>query len=423
MNTTAVRLYGKNDLRVESFELPPMADDQILTHVISDSICMSTHKAAVQGSDHKRVPADIATNPVMVGHELCGEILEVGAKWKDRYEPGMRFIIQPALNYKPLLDGLGAPGYTYRYTGGSATHMLLPNELMELDCLLRYDGPAYYLGSLAEPMSTITGTFHAMYHTERNSYVHQMDIRDGGTMAMLAAAGPMGMGSVDYAIHRDRRPGKLVVTDINQARLDRAARLIPPEEAARFGVELVYLNTAEVDDPVALLLSHAPGGYDDVFVFAPVSAVFEQASTILGHDGCLNFFAGPSHRDIWGRMNLYDIHYAAHHVVGTSGGNTDDLREAVELMSSRRINPSGMITHIGGMKVVPDTVINLPKIPGGKKLIYNEIDLPLIALDELADRASENPLFGDLAGLVAEHNGLWNPAAERHLLEHGPRMV
>ena len=56
MKTKAVRLYGVNDLRLEEFELPPIADDEILAHIISDSICMSTYKAAIQGAAHERVP-------------------------------------------------------------------------------------------------------------------------------------------------------------------------------------------------------------------------------------------------------------------------------------------------------------------------------------------------------------------------------
>ena len=59
MTTTAVRMYGKTDLRLERFDLPAPGDDEILAHIISDSLCMSSYKAAVQGSDHKRVPADI----------------------------------------------------------------------------------------------------------------------------------------------------------------------------------------------------------------------------------------------------------------------------------------------------------------------------------------------------------------------------
>ncbi|MBO5066797.1 MAG: alcohol dehydrogenase catalytic domain-containing protein, partial [Clostridia bacterium] len=86
MKTKAVRLYGKSDLRLEEFELPAIKDNEILARVVSDSICMSSYKAAIQGEDHKRVPTDIATNPVIIGHEFCGDIVEVGAKWQHKFK-------------------------------------------------------------------------------------------------------------------------------------------------------------------------------------------------------------------------------------------------------------------------------------------------------------------------------------------------
>lgn len=107
MKTKAVRLYGKEDLRLEEFELPKIKDNEILAKIVSDSICMSSYKAQKQGSDHKRVPEDIAVNPVIIGHEFCGEIIEVGNKWKDVYKPGQQYSIQPALNYK------GSLGFPY----------------------------------------------------------------------------------------------------------------------------------------------------------------------------------------------------------------------------------------------------------------------------------------------------------------------
>jgi threonine dehydrogenase-like Zn-dependent dehydrogenase len=78
MKTKAVRIYGKKDLRLEEFELPEMKNDEILAQVISDSICMSSHKAALQGADHKRIPNDILKNPTIIGHEFSGIILKVG---------------------------------------------------------------------------------------------------------------------------------------------------------------------------------------------------------------------------------------------------------------------------------------------------------------------------------------------------------
>ncbi|MEI6579259.1 MAG: alcohol dehydrogenase catalytic domain-containing protein, partial [Eubacteriales bacterium] len=214
MKTTAVRLYGKNDLRLERFELPEIGEDEILAKVISDSICMSSYKAAEQGANHKRVPNDVAENPIIIGHEFCGELIKVGAKWADKYKANDKFVIQPALNYKGSQD---APGYSYHYIGGDATYIIIPNEVMLMNCLLPFDGEGWYTGSLTEPLSCVVGTFHAMYHTVRGKYDHSMGIVEGGKMAVLAGVGPMGLAALDYIIHCDRRPSLLVVTDIDEA--------------------------------------------------------------------------------------------------------------------------------------------------------------------------------------------------------------
>ncbi|MFO7153437.1 MAG: zinc-binding dehydrogenase [Caldicoprobacter oshimai] len=416
MKTKAVRLYGKNDLRLEEFELPPIKDDEILAQVISDSICMSSYKAAIQGKDHKRVPDDVDKNPVIIGHEFCGIILEVGKKWQHKFKPGQKFSIQPALNYK---GSLAAPGYSYKYIGGSATHIIIPNEVMEMNCLLEYNGEAYFYGSLAEPMSCIIGAFHASYHTVPGKYVHNMGIVEGGNMAILAGAGPMGLGAIDYAIHRDKKPKLLVVTDIDQARLKRASEIITVEEAARNGVTLKYINTSGMDNVAEYLMSLTDGrGYDDVFVFAPVKSVVEIGDAILARDGCLNFFAGPTDPNFSAEINFYNVHYASTHVVGTSGGNTDDMIEALQMMEKGLINPAAMITHIGGLNSVVDTTLNLPKIPGGKKLIYTNIELELTAISDFKEKGKTDPLFAELAKIVEENNGLWCAEAEKYLLAH-----
>ncbi len=414
MKTKAVRLYGKNDLRLEEFELPEIKENEILAKVVTNSICMSSHKAADQGNAHKRIPENIAEEPIIIGHEFCGEIIEVGSKWADNFKEGEKFSIQPALNYKGSLD---APGYSYQWLGGNATYVIIPNEVMEMDCLLPYNGEAYFHGSLSEPVSCIVGTYHAMYHTTPGSYVHEMEIVEGGKMAIIAGVGPMGLGAIDYAIHNDRRPALLVVTDIDQARLDRAALLYGVEEAKTNGVELVYLNTGNVGDPNQALIDLTGGdGYNDVFVMAPVRVLVEQGDAILTRDGCLNFFAGPSTTEFSSTINFYDVHYAAHHIVGTSGGNTADMKESLDMMEKGLLNPASMVTHVGGIDSVPQTIIDLPKIPGGKKLIYTQIDMPLIALADFAELGKNDGFYATLAKIVEEHSGLWSLEAERFLL-------
>ncbi len=420
MKTKAVRLYGKNDLRLEEFELPEMGEDEILAEVISDSVCMSSYKAVSMGTDHKRVPADIAVNPVIIGHEFCGRILKVGRKWQDEFEEGQKFSIQPAMNYKGTMD---APGYSFRFIGGDSRYVVIPHMVMETGSLLRYDGEAFFYGSLAEPVSCIVGAFHANYHVKQGTYVHHMGIVEGGRCAILAGVGPMGLCAVNYAVRGPRKPSLLVVTDIDEGRLQRAAKVYSPEWAAENGVELRYVNTGSLADPAAELRAMSGGGgFDDVFCMAPVAAVVGQADAILAKDGCLNFFAGPGRTDFSAPLNLFNVHYNGTHIVGTTGGNTEDLREALALMADGTLDPVAMITHVGGLNTVIDTVLNLPKIPGGKKLIYTHIDFPLVALDELSERGRTDPLCSELARLVEEHNGLWNAEAEKYLLAHADRI-
>ncbi|NLE31782.1 MAG: zinc-binding dehydrogenase, partial [Bacteroidales bacterium] len=395
MKTNAVRLYGKKDLRLETFELPPIKDDEILAKVVTDSLCMSSYKAATQGTDHKRIPDDVAENPIIIGHEFAGVLVEVGAKWAHRFKAGDKFSIQPAINYPDGPVGiLSAPGYSYRYIGGDATYVIIPTEVMAQDCLLPYQGEGFYPASLAEPLSCVIGAMHANYHLTPGSYVHKMEIVDGGKMAILAGVGPMGLAAINYVLHReDRKPGLCVVTDVDQARLDRAASLYPVEFAKSRGIDLRYINTRELPDPVAALRALTNDeGYNDVFVFAPVKPVVEQADALLGFDGCLNFFAGPSDPTFSAQLNFYNVHYAYTHVVGTSGGNNDDMVEALDMMS-KGLDPAGLVTHIGGLNAVIDATCHLLEIPGGKKLIYTHIDMPLTAIADFATLGKEQPLF------------------------------
>ena len=414
MKTKAVRIYGKKDLRLEEFELPELKDDEILASVISDSICMSSHKAALQGADHKRVPDDIDINPTIIGHEFAGIILEVGKKWQNKFRTGQKFSIQPAMNQ---MGTLSAPGYSYRYIGGDATHVVIPPIIMEADCLLPYDGEAFFPASLSEPMSCIIGAFHASYHIPPGTYVHNMGIRQGGNMAILAGVGPMGLGAIDYALHQERKPGLLVVTDIDDNRLARAASIFRPEDAEKEDVKLVYINTGKIPEPAKYLHELSGNkGFDDVFIFAPVKQVIELGDAILGFDGCLNFFAGPVNPEFKAEFNFYNVHYAFTHIVGTSGGNTDDMRESLELMSEGKINPAVMITHVGGLDSVVNTTLNLPQIPGGKKLIYTNISLPLIALSDLGLLGKTDSFYKELNDIVSKNDYIWSLEAEKYLL-------
>ena len=199
-------------------------------------------------------------------------------------------------------------------------------------------------------MSCSVGAFNAAYHTKIGVYHHEMGIKKGGKLVIMAGAGPMGLSALTYALHRDVRPSMVVVTDVNEDRLARSEALFPPAEVKeKDGIDLHFVNTDK------------------------------------------QFSA---------KMNFYDVHYNSTHVMGTTGGNTADMIESLELTASGRIDPAVMVTHIGGLDAAAETTLNLPKIPGGKKLIYSHLTMPLTALADIVDA----------------HNGLWCPEAEEYLL-------
>ena len=408
MKTKAVRLYGENDLRLEEFELPQLKEGEILIKIISDSVCMSTYKTAKQGAKHLRVPDDVAENPIIIGHEFCAEVVEVTDRWKNQFQVGDKVVMPPVLSY---LGGMQTVGYSFPELGGVSTYSIVYSHVIENGYLMKLDSDCFFKGSLIEPASCVIRGYKASLHLDENQQPFT-NIREGGKVAILAGCGPMGLVAIDIALHGDVKPSLVVVTDLDSNRLQRAASIFKPEDAAKDGIQLIFSNTTDSEELLAL----SDGGFDDVFVYAPVPAVVELGDAILAFDGCLNFFAGPLDKNFSAKFNFYNVHYQQHHVSGTSGSTMEDMVDIVNMIGAQRIDPAVMITHIGGMDAAIDTTVNLPKIPGGKKLIYNHITLPLTAIDDFAELGKTNPRFQVLAQLVAENNGLWSAAAEKYLL-------
>ncbi len=410
MKTKAVRLYGENDLRLEEFDLPELKDGEILIKIVSDSVCMSTYKTAKQGAKHLRVPDNVAENPVIVGHEFCAEVVEVTDRWKDKFKIGDKVVMPPVLSY---LGGMKTVGYSFGEIGGVSTYSIVYDHIVENDYLIKLDSDCFFKGSLIEPASCVIRGYKANLHLDEEQMPYT-NIKPNGKVAILAGCGPMGLVAIDIALHGDIKPSLLVVTDLDKERLERAKEIFDPEKAKEDGIELIFTNTTDKDE----LLSLADGGFDDVFVYAPVPAVVELADSILGFDGCLNFFAGPLDKNFSANFNFYNVHYAQHHVAGTSGSTTGDMLDIVRLIAEKKIDPAVMITHIGGMDAAIDTTTRLPEIDGGKKLIYTHINLPLTAIADFETLGKDDERFEALDKLVKQNNGLWSADAEKYLLEN-----
>ena len=411
MKTKAVRLYGENDVRLEEFELRPITNGEILIKIICDSVCMSTHKTILQGEKHIRVPSGIKNNPVIIGHEFCAEIVEVGEKWKEKFKVGDKVAIPPVLSY---LDNNQTIGYSFKEIGGASTYAIVYEHIIENNYLIKLNTDSFFNGSLIEPVSCVIRGYKANFHLNEN-YEHVLGIYQNVKVAILAGCGPMGLVAIDIALNGNVKPSLVVVTDLDEERLARAKTIYPPEKYQQYGIKLVFIKTTDKDELLQLTDNK---GYDDVFVYAPISSVVELGDSILGFDGCLNFFAGPLDKTFGAKFNFYNVHYAQHHTVGTSGSTLEDMKDVVRLIGENKINPSAMITHVGGINAIIDTTINLPKIPGGKKLIYTHINLELTAIKDFENLGKTDNRFSILDKLIKENNGLWSAKAEKYLLEN-----
>lgn len=417
MKTKALRLYGANDIRLEEFELPEITEEEVLIRVVSDSVCASTYKAIKQGTAHKRVPPNIAEQPVIIGHEMCGEILQVGQALKNDWKVGQKVVIQPALKLPTGYD----PGYSYPYIGGNTQYAVVPKLVLERGCLLPYEGDNYFAGSLAEALGCCIRGYKGLYHTDYTNYVRTDGAKKGGKIAILGGAGPMGIGCVELAVGY-AGVSQVVVTDLSQDRLDYAAKMCPAAKAKEKGVQLHYVNTSDMEDPAQALIELSEGGFDDVFVMVPVPGLFTMAEKICCEDGCVNFFAGPPVHDLQGSLNLYRVHYDGIHVVGTAGSIPEDMTDILHLIEENKINPGAIVSHILGLNAAAETLFAMEKPSGAKKVCYNELDLPLIAIADLEELGKTNELYRQLDLIVKKNGGMWCTEAESYLLTHAPRL-
>ena len=165
MKTRAVRLYGENDVRLEEFELRPITSGELLIKIISDSVCMSTHKTILQGAKHLRVPENVAEHPIIIGHEFCAEVIEVGSKWKEKFAVGDKVVMPPVLAY---LGGPETVGYSFEDIGGVSTYAVVYEHILEHDFLIKLNSDSYFNGSLIEPASCVIRGYKASFHLDEN---------------------------------------------------------------------------------------------------------------------------------------------------------------------------------------------------------------------------------------------------------------
>ena len=187
------------------------------------------------------------------------------------------------------------------------------------------------------------------------------------------------------------------------------------------GVDLVYVNTRDIADVNKELRKYSEKGFDDVFIFAPNEEMVTYGVKMLAFDGCLNFFSGPADQEFSSRVNFYNIHYNSTHFVGTSGGNTEDMKQSIELIENKTVNVAKIATHILGLDHAVETTKALPELEGSKKIVYTHKKFPLTEVDKF-DENSDDKYIRELKSIVERNGNLWSGEAERYFIQNAPEI-
>jgi L-iditol 2-dehydrogenase len=325
----AAVLHAPGDLRVEDRATPAISPREMLLRVAACAIC---------GSDIRirRFGASNITEPVTMGHEAVGTIVETGAEVIG-FGPGQRVAVAPAIpcgecaycrrGVQTMCDDLRSIGYQFH--GGFAEYMVVPGPAIQAGCVnVIPENLSFEEATLAEPLAcAINGQ-------------ELLGVGLDDTLAILGA-GPLGCMHADLAKIRGAR--KVILVDVNPRRL---------ELAKGFGADV--LIDGEKEDVRQRVLEETGGlGASVVIVSAPSAKAQEQSLTLAAKHGRVSFFGGLPKSSPCITFNSNLVHYRELFVMGAYGSKPSHNRVALGLLAAGRIRAARLI----GMLVPLERII------------------------------------------------------------------
>lgn len=393
---------GVDRLAVREVPVPTPGPGQLLGRVDAAGICTSVNKLLDQGAAHPLMHGwDPERHPVIVGDEGCVTLVAVGDGLRDRFAPGQRYAVQPAVDLAPLthLDryadhGRGVAKIAVGYTlpGLLAEYVLLGEEVLAAGCLLQIPDaglPAAH-AAIAEPASCVISSHAHHLHLEQPDPTQPRSARSGlrrGGLVVVIGAGPMGRLHVDLALAAG--PRAIVVTARRPERLAWVRETFGPRADA-LGVRLVTVD-ATTEDLAAAVAGLGEGrGADDVIITAADGEVVEAAQRLVARYGVLDLFAGlpPGREHV--ALDARLVHYQEINVTGSSGGGPWDVAEALRLMSLGEMDAAVHIAHVGDLEHAPELLaMARQQRVSGKAIVYPHRRSAAIATVERWDETDE----------------------------------
>ncbi|MGW3788414.1 zinc-dependent dehydrogenase [Micromonospora chokoriensis] len=317
-----VRFHAPGDVRIEDAPEPTPGPADVKIRVRACSTCGTDVKISRFGHHH-------IAPPRVMGHEIAGEITEVGGDVTG-WRPGDRVQVIAAIpcgecaecrrgrmTVCPNQVSMG-----YHFDGGFAEYLVVPHNVLAVDGLNRIpEGLSFAEASVAEPLACVLNGQNLAGVGE-------------GDDVVVVGSGPIGCLHVRLA--RSRGAARVFLVDLNRERLDLAANLVQPDAA---------ICGAETDVVDAVLKLTEGRGADVVITATAAGVAQEQAVQMSARQGRISFFGGlPKDKPVIS-LDSNLVHYRELTIVGANGSSPEHNKEALRLIADGSVPVADLITH------------------------------------------------------------------------------
>ena len=324
----ALRFYAPDDVRLEDVPEPECGPDEVKLRVRNCSTCGTDVKILHNG--HQNL-----TPPRTLGHEIAGEVVEVGAEVNARYgtdwQVGDRAQVIAAVpcgechecrkGWMAVCQNQTSVGY--QYDGGFAEHMIVPREVLRVGGLNPIpDGVGYDEASAAEPLACAINAQELL------------GIEEGDTVVVFGA-GPIGCMHIRIA-RGVYRSGPVYLVDVNAERLKMSADAVDPDE---------IIDASEVDVVERVLALTDGRGADVVITATAANVTQEQAIAMAARNGRISFFGGLPKTNPTITCDSNVVHYRQLHIHGANGSAPEHNKRALECIATGQVPVKDLITE------------------------------------------------------------------------------
>lgn len=318
----AARFHAPGDIRIEDVPEPVAGPGQVRLRVRNCSTCGTDVKISRNGHQNLSPPRTL-------GHEIAGEVDQLGdgvAGWStgDRVQviaaipdgscPQCR---RGRMSVCEHQESMG-----YQYDGGFAPFMTVPASVLAVDGLNRIPaGLGFAEASVAEPLACVLNG-------------QELAGIGPGDTVVVVGAGPI--GCLHVLLARSRGAARIILVELNRARLDASAGVVHPD---------VAVCAAEVDSVDEVLKLTDGAGADVVITAAAAGSAQEQALLMAARSGRISLFGGLPKTDPVIAFDSNLVHYRELTVVGANGSSPAHNKRALELIASGAVPVASLITH------------------------------------------------------------------------------